>query len=93
MLPCLDSHTTILPLLYTVCRFVVPVMMGFVRQLPGLSLSGQGGTLVVGALTLIARRSTLRIGTRHWRRGADAEGVCVAQSCVVSLGNLAAGWV
>lgn len=51
----------------------MPVMFGFIKQLPDLQLSGAQGN-VNASLTLIARRGVQRAGTRHWRRGADAEG-------------------
>lgn len=55
-------------------RFVPPAFMGFAGQLRGLSL--QGSTLRgehSADVTLVARRSTHRPGTRQWRRGADLE--------------------
>ncbi|MEW5316232.1 MAG: hypothetical protein WDW38_007613 [Sanguina aurantia] len=56
-------------------RFVLPLIMGFVRQLPGLTFTSVAdGKTVSATLTLIARRSAQRAGTRHWRRGADPEG-------------------
>eukprot|EP00798_Chlamydomonas_sp_ICE-L_P010765 gene10765-17852_t len=58
-------------------RFVVPTMLGFIRQLQGLSFNDRKGKAVPGDLTIIARRSTQRMGTRHWRRGADTDG-CAA---------------
>ncbi|KAG1660814.1 hypothetical protein FOA52_010239 [Chlamydomonas sp. UWO 241] len=57
-------------------RFVMPCIMGFVRQVPGLSFRTTGGNRATrtATLTLIARRWVLRAGTRHWRRGCDADG-------------------
>jgi len=58
-------------------RFVLPFIMGFVEQLEGVVLQGASPTTrgeVAATLTLIARRSVHRAGTRHWRRGADQEG-------------------
>lgn len=54
-------------------RFVIPAILGFVCQVPGLTFPSASGTKTA-SLTLIARRSIHRAGTRHWRRGADAEG-------------------
>eukprot|EP00884_Botryococcus_braunii_P019217 jgi/Botrbrau1/597/Bobra.0010s0061.1 len=51
-----------------VVRFVLPIMQGFVESIPMQVGDYQG------QLTLIARRSTLRPGVRHWRRGADPQG-------------------
>jgi phosphatidylinositol 4-phosphatase len=51
-------------------RFVLTMVLGFVAQQPGLQLPG-GSAL---SLTLLARRAVARAGTRHWRRGIDAEG-------------------
>ena len=64
-----DVPLTLLP----AHRFVTPVMFGFIRQLPDLQFSGPAGS-ATGCLTLIARRGVQRAGTRHWRRGGDAEG-------------------
>lgn len=57
----------------------MPAIYGFVRQLSGLkfsnSMPGKSHSASASAsLTLIARRSVHRAGTRHWRRGADADG-------------------
>ena len=68
-----DGRELALTLLPTPRRFVMPVMFGFIKQLPDLQLSGVQGN-VNASLTLIARRGVQRAGTRHWRRGADAEG-------------------
>lgn len=51
-------------------RFVVPLIMGSLQQLPDLHL-GKGEESLTLTLTLIARRCTQRPGVRHWRRGAD----------------------
>ncbi|GMH37947.1 hypothetical protein BSKO_05831 [Bryopsis sp. KO-2023] len=53
--------------------FVLPVMQGFVGELNGLVFS-EATQWGVASLTLIARRSVQRLGTRHWRRGVDKEG-------------------
>lgn len=50
-------------------RFVIPVIMGSVQQLQSVSF----GPGTQASITLVARRSLQRPGTRHWRRGADAE--------------------
>lgn len=55
--------------------FVQPCILGFVEQLPNLEFNEpQTGKKVTGTLTLLARRSVARAGTRQWRRGADASG-------------------
>jgi hypothetical protein len=56
-------------------RFLLPCILGFVEQLPKLNFRQAGsGQAVSSTLTLIARRSADRAGTRQWRRGADSEG-------------------
>jgi len=56
-------------------RFVVPCILGFVQQLPGLTFQENGrGPQVKATVTLLARRAASRAGTRQWRRGADTEG-------------------
>lgn len=53
--------------------FILPMMLGSIGELRPLQF--QTPDKHYGAsITLIARRSTQRIGTRHWRRGADAQG-------------------
>ncbi len=47
-------------------------MLGFLRQLPGLTFAGGKSA----TLTLIARRGVDRAGTRQWRRGCDSKGAC-----------------
>lgn len=49
--------------------FVIPIMQGSVQ-----TLKAQGIKNKALDLTLIARRSPDRIGTRMWRRGADKAG-------------------
>ncbi len=49
--------------------------MGFVEQLRGVEFAAAHRT-AVATITLIARRSVRRLGTRQWRRGADME-VCL----------------
>ena len=51
----------------------MPCILGFVRQMTDVRVrSGtQSETLTV---SLIARRSRFRTGTRHWRRGIDGQG-------------------
>lgn len=52
--------------------FVLPMMLGSIGELRPLQF--QTPDKHYGAsITLIARRSTQRIGTRHWRRGADSQ--------------------
>lgn len=58
--------------------FVLPMIQGFIGELEGLVFS-KGSQWTMGSLTLISRRSIQRIGTRHWRRGADKE-VCFFQN-------------
>jgi phosphatidylinositol 4-phosphatase len=53
-------------------RFVPTVFVGFVAQLSDLDFS-RGARQCHATLTLIARRSSRRVGTRQWRRGADLE--------------------
>ncbi|KAG2490107.1 hypothetical protein HYH03_011413 [Edaphochlamys debaryana] len=60
-------------------RFAPPAMLGFIRQLPGLSFAsslpgGKAGAQAAATLTLIARRGVDRAGTRQWRRGLDSKG-------------------
>ena len=52
-------------------KFIVPLIMGSLQQLPDLQLPGSRFMTV----TLIARRAVQRPGVRHWRRGSDPE-VC-----------------
>lgn len=53
--------------------FVLPMMLGSIGSLRPVQF--QAADKHYGAsITLIARRSTQRIGTRHWRRGADTQG-------------------
>ena len=52
--------------------FVVPIITGSVAQLGDLEFESATRHLT-GSLTLIARRSLRRAGTRHWRRGADLQ--------------------
>mmetsp|Transcript_34815 Transcript_34815/g.88218 ORF Transcript_34815/g.88218 Transcript_34815/m.88218 type:complete len:689 (-) Transcript_34815:380-2446(-) len=56
-------------------KFVLPCILGFVEQLPKLGFRDtSSGQPVSATLTLIARRSADRAGTRQWRRGADPDG-------------------
>ena len=48
---------------------MLPVIQGFVQELPDLEFSHR----VTGTLTVVARRSVRRLGTRNWRRGADLQ--------------------
>jgi hypothetical protein len=56
-------------------RFVPTAFMGFVKQLSGMDFSHGGSSdqisSTIATITLIARRSSRRAGTRQWRRGAD----------------------
>lgn len=53
-------------------KFVPPCFMGFVEQLTGVEFPAPHRTYAA-TITLVARRSVRRIGTRQWRRGADQE--------------------
>lgn len=53
-------------------RFVPPAFMGFVGQISGVQLRDEYRTHTA-TITLLARRSTQRPGTRQWRRGADLQ--------------------
>ena len=57
-----------------VARFVVPLVMGSLQQLPAQALPGTSPSRTA-TVSLIARRSVGRPGVRHWRRGADPQ-VC-----------------
>jgi len=70
-------------------RFVLPVMAGSVQQLAPLELAAPAATYA-GSLTLIARRSAARGGTRLWRRGADKQ---VPRRCPLRCGACAPCWV
>lgn len=52
--------------------FAVPIIMGSVAQLGDLEFESATRHLTA-SLTLLARRSLRRAGTRHWRRGADLQ--------------------
>lgn len=53
-------------------RFVPTCFVGFVEQLRDLVFSSTiRKSTTTGTITLIARRSARRAGTRQWRRGAD----------------------
>lgn len=52
---------------------MVPCILGFVKQATGVAVKG-GAHREELTLTLIARRSCHRAGTRHWRRGIDEDG-------------------
>eukprot|EP00879_Flechtneria_rotunda_P022256 GHRR01023482.1.p1 GENE.GHRR01023482.1~~GHRR01023482.1.p1 ORF type:complete len:442 (+),score=142.53 GHRR01023482.1:302-1627(+) len=55
-------------------KFVLPMILGFVGQILGLQVPRSAGGQVTVTVSLIARRSADRAGTRHWRRGADFQG-------------------
>ena len=64
--------------------FVLPMMLGSIGALRPLQF--QTPEKHYGAsITLIARRSTQRIGTRHWRRGADSQACFYWTKCCVML--------
>lgn len=53
-------------------NFILPMMLGSIGEVRPVQF--QTPDKHYGAsITLIARRSTQRIGTRHWRRGADTQ--------------------
>ena len=52
--------------------FVPTAFMGFVGQMLNLNFS-RGTQQHTASITLIARRSARRAGTRQWRRGVDAD--------------------
>lgn len=63
--------------------FVLPMMLGSIGELRPLQF--QTPDKHYGAsISLIARRSTQRIGTRHWRRGADSQ-ACHSSPLLPSL--------
>ncbi|CAD7703814.1 unnamed protein product [Ostreobium quekettii] len=53
--------------------FIYPLVQGFVGQLDSLVFRNKE-RYASASITLIARRSVQRVGTRHWRRGADKQG-------------------
>ena len=53
--------------------FILPVIQGFVSELKQLDFGKKHASAVTADLVLIARRSVKRLGTRHWRRGADQQ--------------------
>ena len=55
-----------------VARFVVPLVMGSLQQLPAQALPGTNPARTA-VVSLIARRSVGRPGVRHWRRGANLQ--------------------
>ena len=59
-----------------IAPFVVPCIQGFCGTLGPLALAPgpDGAAAAELEVTLIARRSPLRPGVRHWRRGADPRG-------------------
>jgi len=78
-------------------RFVPPTFMGFAGQLSKVQL--QGGTRAHAAtITLVARRSLRRAGTRQWRRGADLQAAVAnfaesEQLVVIDGGKVQASYV
>ncbi|KAI8468529.1 MAG: SacI homology domain-containing protein [Monoraphidium minutum] len=53
--------------------FVPAMILGSIGQLTGVEAKAHGRSVELD-VTLIARRSADRSGTRHWRRGADTQG-------------------
>lgn len=53
-------------------QFVPACFMGFVGQLRGVEFVAPHRTYTA-TISLVARRSVRRVGTRQWRRGADLE--------------------
>lgn len=53
-------------------RFVLPAFCGFAGEIANVQLA-DGYRLHSASITLLARRSVHRAGTRQWRRGADLE--------------------
>jgi hypothetical protein len=54
-------------------RYVLPCILGFVRQLVDAPVYSQKKT-AQATISIVARRYKRRPGTRHWRRGADMNG-------------------
>ncbi len=52
--------------------FINTMILGSVGQLKGIEAVAHGKGVILD-ITLVARRSTERIGTRHWRRGIDMQ--------------------
>jgi len=53
--------------------FVLTMILGSVGQITGVEATAHGRSVELD-VSLIARRSVDRAGTRHWRRGADNQG-------------------
>jgi SacI homology domain len=75
-------------------QFVMPMILGFVRQMVDVRVSA-GAKSEWLTVSLLARRSRFRAGTRHWRRGIDGQGNVAnfveseqARSAVCVLANL-----
>lgn len=51
-------------------NFVLPMILGSIGQIRPLQFKTPDRHFGA-SITLIARRSLQRVGTRHWRRGAD----------------------
>lgn len=58
--------------------FIYPLVQGFVGQLDNLMFRHKD-RWGLASITLIARRSTQRLGTRHWRRGADKQVIAASR--------------
>eukprot|EP00877_Chromochloris_zofingiensis_P011352 jgi/Chrzof1/6470/Cz18g12080.t1 len=67
--------------------FVIPLILGSVGQWSDIDATAHGKSVKMD-ITLIARKSVDRSGTRHWRRGADTSGAAanfVETEQIVSL--------
>ncbi len=69
--------------------FVLPMINGSVGQLAGIEACAHGRSVVLD-ISLIARRSADRSGTRHWRRGADLQVGPFSVRCSEHYGSVAA---
>ncbi|KAF6258005.1 SacI homology domain-containing protein [Scenedesmus sp. NREL 46B-D3] len=77
--------------------FVLPMIVGSIGQLADVPAAAHGKAVAL-TLTLLARRSADRAGTRHWRRGTDTSGAAanfVETEQLVSLdrGRVVASYV
>lgn len=67
--------------------FVLPMMLGSIGELRPMQFQTPGKHYAA-SITLIARRSTQRIGTRHWRRGADTQACHLNMHCHSSISSI-----
>ena len=78
-------------------RFVLPMMLGSIGELRPLQFKTPDRHYGA-SITLIARRSVQRVGTRHWRRGADNQvhftrsHCCVLWACCLIPPHLSRSW-